>query len=802
MPTPQRSAFNILADSIQLDRSAVDISTVGSKNDKTTMAVTNVSNSLEQLGGESSSGMPVPNAVGSIDSYYRKMYEFFSSQIAELALREGLNSPYFTADDATKFMDDVAPLRYRPLRDGDNSTPAKLTKNMEGVLANNAEIMQQVHKTDRILAIASAQLNSDGKRISSAFYVENTGDGSIVKSGNAPGTSSSKLQGFDMSSSAATQVVFFATPFIDTTGSYQKESQQYNAVTCGKHKTSVPVLAPHRPFSDGDSSTIFDMRNIAREGSGTSVTLNLQGQIAGQRKDYIEWFAGGGNDKAVIGSRLTYVNGGEGSMDVADYGLTFNLDNVGVAKGKIEAITTGAGNWAVKKSGTGTFQDLVMKSTTSKVGKYTTKTTYFYTTEAASRTFSNYVDVLESVEAVSGTSASDLFVAGAQKQFMLGQGGNDSFRNVFNDIVIAGDGADSVFGGLANDAGNEAAVGSYVEGNAGNDLIILQDGANTLIGGSGSDTIQGGIGADVLYDSEGMNALFGNDGDDFLLGSLAAVRAGSSYDGGAGSDVFTAQLIKDTGIVASLSVGTDALGNVFTAAGVRVSGQSSGAALVGIEGVEGTNNADVVTGDGAANTLSGLAGNDQLYGLDGEDYLHGGAGADSLFGGNDHDLLVGGEGDDVLVGGFGPDTFGFEGAFGNDTIIATDADVGEYTDENDLLLFNDVSFSDLVFMDVRRNDQQASGGDLKIAVVNRSEPGTISRSVTVKGFDTETTTAAGIVVAANAGNGQRAMITAAAIVALAAEMANAGMTTNGSVTGSLDQLPTLVSDYWILQQAA
>ncbi|MEX0317297.1 MAG: spondin domain-containing protein [Ruegeria sp.] len=69
--------------------------------------------------------------------------------------------------------------------------------------------------------------------------------------------------------------------------------------------------------------------------------------------------------------------------------------------------------------------------------------------------------------------------------------------------------------------------------------------------------------------------------------------------------------------------------------------------LIGIENVEGSNDADVLVGDGNANVLNGNDGDDVLSGLGGADVLNGGAGDDTLSGGGGVDIIDGGEGIDT-----------------------------------------------------------------------------------------------------------------------------------------------------------
>lgn len=87
--------------------------------------------------------------------------------------------------------------------------------------------------------------------------------------------------------------------------------------------------------------------------------------------------------------------------------------------------------------------------------------------------------------------------------------------------------------------------------------------------------------------------------------------------------------------------------------------------------LQGTINADVLTGG---------AGDDIINGYGGNDTLRGGAGDDGLAGGDGDDILEGGEGDDYLMGGAGNDTL--DGGPGSDWAGYEDATSGVKVDLN------------------------------------------------------------------------------------------------------------------------
>ncbi|MGF6092986.1 peroxidase family protein, partial [Pseudomonas sp. 18173] len=100
-----------------------------------------------------------------------------------------------------------------------------------------------------------------------------------------------------------------------------------------------------------------------------------------------------------------------------------------------------------------------------------------------------------------------------------------------NDIIISGDGDDTVYGDAGDDrleggAGNDAVLGgagddiisdsfgdNRLEGNAGNDVIV----AGSML--AAGNLILGGDGQDFIITTEDITTTFGGQGDDFILGA-------------------------------------------------------------------------------------------------------------------------------------------------------------------------------------------------------------------------------------------------------------------------------------------
>lgn len=195
-------------------------------------------------------------------------------------------------------------------------------------------------------------------------------------------------------------------------------------------------------------------------------------------------------------------------------------------------------------------------------------------------------------------------------------------------------------------------------------------------GGPGSDALTGGPNRDNLFSGEGgADQLYGNGHTDALMSEGdPAGSGGDVLEGGAGND----QLVTDNACaghtlwggpdedivgfarqtdVGGVSAGVRAqLGDgavaqqawAIDAGGAEIAGCARSSILGGGEILEGTNQNDVLTGNGAPNTIWARAGNDTVYGNAGNDVLYGHDGNDDLWGYNGIDSFLGGDGFDDL----------------------------------------------------------------------------------------------------------------------------------------------------------
>ncbi|MBQ0823847.1 cadherin-like domain-containing protein [Microvirga sp. HBU67558] len=122
-----------------------------------------------------------------------------------------------------------------------------------------------------------------------------------------------------------------------------------------------------------------------------------------------------------------------------------------------------------------------------------------------------------------GSSEADLIVAGEGDDTVWGYEGNDTIEAGYGvDIIHGGDGDD-----IITNAGTDIGATDFLHGEGGNDVIQGGSGLALIFGNQGQDFIItgpdgkeafGGTGNDFILGGDGGDALLGNEGDDWLEG--------------------------------------------------------------------------------------------------------------------------------------------------------------------------------------------------------------------------------------------------------------------------------------------
>ncbi|MEG4559217.1 cadherin-like domain-containing protein [Microcoleus sp. F6_C1] len=287
-------------------------------------------------------------------------------------------------------------------------------------------------------------------------------------------------------------------------------------------------------------------------------------------------------------------------------------------------------------------------------------------------------------DTLNGGKENDTVMGGSDDDICKGDDGDDwAHGNEGNDDVGGGAGNDTVYGGKGDDDCEGGDGNDTVRGDTGNDTVMGGGGNDTVNGGKDNDTVSGGVGSDVCSGDDGDDSVSGGADDDTVMG-------------GGGSDVCSGDDGDD-----SVSGGAD---------DDTVMGGGGSDVCMGDDGddsVMGGDGDDTVMGGGGNDTLVTGGGNDMADGGDGDDSVSGGGdGDDTLMGGGGNDTLMGGTGNHTCVGGAGDDVYVISNSTSGASAVITD-----YEDDSDkFLLFGDLNFSSLTFVQV--------GGNTEIRVNN------------------------------------------------------------------------------------
>jgi len=401
--------------------------------------------------------------------------------------------------------------------------------------------------------------------------------------------------------------------------------------------------------SDGTSITGFESVNFNLSDTGDNVvnTGNVITQITGGNgndtlttgtgDDFV--FGGGGNNIISTGAGNDTISAGSGA-DVIFGGDGDDTFGVNIYTDGSDRVNLSAGNDTVRfdrfDGGSGNVR---LTFTSAEVGNGNANDAGNATNQDAG------LAVRVQAEDASGNLTGPIsryddegttFIAGTQgitfdvRDLVSGTERGNTFEGVV--LGTSGDDALTFFPPF------RAAQNFYYNSGQGNDIVVA---------GEGNDFLVGGLGNDVLSSGAGTDTILGGGGDDLLIGGAGA----DVLDGGAGFDQVLYRASTE-GVIADL--GSPATSN---------NGDAAGDTYVGIEGLGGSQFADLLIG-GSSSTLSGF---------DGDDNLVGGSRSDYLFGDNGNDNLYGGDGGDYLSGGAGFDAARYDNATAGVTAVLIDS---------------------------------------------------------------------------------------------------------------------------------
>ena len=147
-----------------------------------------------------------------------------------------------------------------------------------------------------------------------------------------------------------------------------------------------------------------------------------------------------------------------------------------------------------------------------------------------------------------GNSAADKLVGGAGRDRIDAGGGDNTLwgdweaaadalpgrlpEALFADVLTAGDGRDTVYGGPGIDQITAAGGDDWVHAGQGADVVDGGAGHDRLFGGDGNDSLSAGDGDDLADGGTGNDTLFGWNGHDVLIGGAG----NDALEGEAGND--------------------------------------------------------------------------------------------------------------------------------------------------------------------------------------------------------------------------------------------------------------------------
>ena len=241
-------------------------------------------------------------------------------------------------------------------------------------------------------------------------------------------------------------------------------------------------------------------------------------------------------------------------------------------------------------------------------------------------------DELNGVEILGGSQHDDTLKGDSKRNYFNAYGGNDTIDGREGlDVATFFYSTTGINGSLATGTASGEGSDTFTDveglwGSPKNDQLFGDNEDNLLMGGFGDDQLAGSGGDDYLMDDAGQDV----DAAGNFFGPLGS--GSDSLDGGPGEYDVVDFFLGVGGVEVDLTTGQVADSN----------GDLQGDEILGMEGVIGSDERDILSGTSASDYLFGEGGDDEIYGFAGIDQLDGGTGTNTLDGGTEDDVCVSG----------------------------------------------------------------------------------------------------------------------------------------------------------------
>lgn len=408
----------------------------------------------------------------------------------------------------------------------------------------------------------------------------------------------------------------------------------------GVQEISLGTAEPDT-IDDGDGNRLInagDGDDIVNTGAGSHLVEGGDGNDVLRGSVGEDWFFGGsGADTLVGGGGINFLQGDRHDVDFGRFADRFVFDTE-LGTTEIGDFETGSDTLVFAAfTGLETAADVLALFDDSESGATLdlgdAGSLVLKGVSAADLSANDIAIATAFAHIQNGTSARDRLSGTTEKDAIFGSDGADIVNgSISADRLVGGAGIDWIryhrsatgveISLVANEDGFQSASGGDAEG----DSI---KGFENVLGSGRADVISGDAGDNTLVGLNGADTISAGAGHDRVSGGVGA----DDLDGGAGKDWIQYTRSRE-GVSVNLNVDSET--GFQSASG----GDAEGDTIRGFEKIQGSKEADVLTGDASANVIFGGQGVDSIDGGDGNDRVSGGVAGDDLDGGSGVDWLL------------------------------------------------------------------------------------------------------------------------------------------------------------------